>query len=97
MTTTENSATVKIIANMTREYNELDRTYKQLGVKHLTLFEVHTKTLKELSDLESRHHDLRVSETIHAQRFVDLKIAYGNLKGENRELRKILMAGDKIE
>ena len=33
------SAIVKIVANHTREYNDLDTRYKQLGVKHLVLVE----------------------------------------------------------
>ena len=74
------STIVKIVAQHTRDYNDLDTRYKKLGVKHLTLLEVHKKTLTELSDLESRHHDLLEEMKAHVERFVDLKIRCRNKK-----------------
>lgn len=60
---TENRAVLKIITDKDRIYNDLDRTYKQLGVKHITLvnkfmdlkilagnLKAENKALKELLD-----------------------------------------------
>ena len=57
----ENSAVVKIIAQKTKEYNDLDTRYKKLGVKllalsgkHKTLMEVHEKTLRNEYNLTDK-------------------------------------------
>ena len=67
---TENRAVLKIIADKDRIYNDLDRTYKQLGAKHIVL----------------------------VNKFVDLKILYGNVKAENKEWKRLLgEAEERIE
>ena len=78
---------LKIITDKDKIYNALDTTYKKLGAKHITLLEVHRKTLEELSDLESLHHDLKEEMKVHVERFVDLKILASNYKAENKRLK----------
>ena len=46
------SAIIKIVANHTREYNELDTTYKKLGVKHLSLLRNHKDLVENFTDLK---------------------------------------------
>lgn len=92
---TDNAAVVKIIANHTREYNELDRLYKKLGVKHLTLMEVHKTTLEKMAKLESQHHDLRADHIIVVERAVTVKQLYTKLKGENKKLKVLLEVATK--
>lgn len=64
--TTENSAVVKIVAQKTKEYNDLDTRYKKLGVKvlslidkHKTLMEVHMKTVTALRVLTGKYEEQR--------------------------------------
>ena len=86
----ENRAVLKIIADKDKIYNALDTTYKKLGAKHITLLEVHRKTLEKFSNLESLHHDLKEEMKAHVERFVDLKIRSSNDKAENKRLKGLV-------
>jgi len=92
---TDNSAVVKIIAKHTREYNELDILYKKLGTRHLTLLQVHKKTLEKMAQLESQHHDLKEQHTIVVERFTTMKLLYTQSKGENKKLKVLLQVATK--
>ena len=63
----ENSATVKVVAKITREYNDLDTRYKKLGVKYIalkkkhdTLLEVHEKVLRNEYNLTDKLKEQRL-------------------------------------
>ena len=65
--TTGNSAVVKIIAQKTKEYNDLDTTYKKLGNKFIflkkrydTLMEIHEKTLRNEYNLTGELKEQRL-------------------------------------
>ena len=59
----DNGAVVRIIAQHTRDYNDLDTRYKKLGAKHLTLMKVHEKTIKASADLVWNNNEL-ISEML---------------------------------
>ena len=86
----DNEAVIKIIAQHTREYHELDLLYKRLGVKHLTLLEVHKETVAKMGELESFHHDLREVHTVTVERAATIRLLYTQLKGENKKLKVLL-------
>ena len=92
---TDNEAVIKIIAKHTREYNELDILYKKLGARHLTLLQVHKKTLEKMAQLESQHHDLKEQHTIVVERFTTMKLLYTQSKGENKKLKVLLQVATK--
>ena len=84
----DNSAVVKIIAQHTRDYNALDRRYKQLGVKHATLLGVHKKTIDKMASQEDIHHELKEQHKVLVSRFVDMKLVCSNLKKKLKEERE---------
>ena len=88
----ENRAVLKIIADKDRIYNDLDRTYKQLGAKHIVLMKKLTALTERYNELKRILREAEDEKVIHADRFVDLKILCGNYKTENKRLKKFLEA-----
>ena len=88
--TTENRAVLKIIADKDRIYNELDRTYKKLGAKHIVVVKKLTALTERYNELKRILQEAEDLKIIHAERFVDLKILCGNYKTENKRLKKLL-------
>ena len=52
MTDKLNGAIIKIVSQHTKEYNELDTTYKKLGVKHLSLLREHKDLVEQFVDIK---------------------------------------------
>ena len=86
-----NSAVVKIIANHTREYNDLLRDYNELMAVHL-------KAVNDCSEIESKRYDLRKDNVelrkLLKQATKDCKVAQESLDGAQREIERL---NEKIE
>ena len=68
---TENKAVLKIIADKDRIYNELDRTYKKLGAKHVVLVNKFVDVKILMGNLETENKKLK--ELLgHAQERIEL-------------------------
>ena len=84
---TDNSAVIKIISEHTREYNELNEKYVDLGKNALFYKKEYARILDMKTNVDAKNKDLR---KLLKEAQSDCQIAQESLDGAQREIEELM-------